>query len=476
MDIRTIASLLVLIVAPAALAADGAATRPAGDWPHWLGPNYNATSDETGLLKEWPEGGPKVLWRVAAEVGSNHPAVAGADVVFAQSDAGFTSESIVCLDLNTGRQKWKYTYPTVYDNQPVSNTNFVGWGRVGVRATPAVSGEHVFSLGTIGDAVCIDRKTGKKLWHLDLKDNNSVFIDEDGKKKRFGRIGEWKGFNMSPVAASGKAIFAPHVAPLLLALDARTGKEVWRYDEAPDKGTRPWGVMQMSTMVFQGEECILIHYNFGWRLVRISDGKLMWRQKATRRGDQYSNGTIVPLTGNYFYGAAASVHPGVYECDFAKADPQPKLLWADIEANDNIVPPAICNGYLYGFGFEKRSDAWGLGDNPHQTLSLRCTDMKTGKMKWKTKPDFTHGMSISAADGMLYVHSFQKLTLVKADPAAYVEKGRIERLHNVQYARGHEQALVDWNIPVIAHRKLIVRTPSEIICYDIADPKATPTK
>ncbi len=462
----------MLATSSVTFAADGAktATQPAtGDWPHWLGPNWNATSDETGLLKEWPKDGPKVLWRVAAAVGSNHPAVAGTDVIFAQSDAGFVTESVVCLDLNTGKEKWKYTYPTIYDGQPVSNTNFVGWGKVGVRATPAIGDDYVLSLGTIGDAVCLDRKTGKKLFHLDLKDNNPLFLDARGQKRRFNQIGEWKGFNHSPLAAGGKAIFAPYFSPVMMAFDPKTGKELWRYEEA----SKSWNIMQMSTMMFQKEECILIHCNFGMRLIRVSDGKLMWKQAPpARTDDRHYNGTIVPLTGKYFLSHTDSWLPGVSECDFTMSDPQPKLLWANVEANDNMVPPAYCNGYLYGFGYERRSDQWGLGDKPNPTLSMRCTDMKTGKTMWKSKPDFTYGISISAADGMLYVHSYQKLTLVEATPTGYVEKGRIENLHSVQYVRGNEQALVDWDMPVIVRKKLIVRTPVEVICYDIADPNA----
>jgi hypothetical protein len=34
----------------------------AHDWPQWLGPHRNGLSDETGLMKSWPEGGPKKLW------------------------------------------------------------------------------------------------------------------------------------------------------------------------------------------------------------------------------------------------------------------------------------------------------------------------------------------------------------------------------------------------------------------------------
>jgi hypothetical protein len=34
------------------------------DWPQFRGPSRDGKSAETGLLKKWPEGGPKLLWSV----------------------------------------------------------------------------------------------------------------------------------------------------------------------------------------------------------------------------------------------------------------------------------------------------------------------------------------------------------------------------------------------------------------------------
>ena len=39
------------------------------DWPHWRGPNHDGKSPDTGLLKQWPAGGPKLLWK---QIGRAH--------------------------------------------------------------------------------------------------------------------------------------------------------------------------------------------------------------------------------------------------------------------------------------------------------------------------------------------------------------------------------------------------------------------
>jgi ferredoxin len=53
----TVVSLLALISAAAGEAAS---------WPQFRGPDRNGISSETGLLRQWPEGGPRVLWTLQA--------------------------------------------------------------------------------------------------------------------------------------------------------------------------------------------------------------------------------------------------------------------------------------------------------------------------------------------------------------------------------------------------------------------------
>ena len=45
------------------------------DWPQFRGPRQDGISGEKGLLRSWPEGGPKVLWTVPLGLGYGGPAV-----------------------------------------------------------------------------------------------------------------------------------------------------------------------------------------------------------------------------------------------------------------------------------------------------------------------------------------------------------------------------------------------------------------
>src|SRR5438034_11469945 len=74
----------------------------AGDWPQWRGPNRDGLSLETGLLKEWPGGSPKLLWQVNhVGVGYSSLSVKGGRL-FTQGDLNGV-EHVICLSAEDGR-------------------------------------------------------------------------------------------------------------------------------------------------------------------------------------------------------------------------------------------------------------------------------------------------------------------------------------------------------------------------------------
>lgn len=75
------------------------------DWPQWRGPNRDGISLETGLLKEWPEGGPPVLWQVDS-VGVGYSSIAVKDGrIYTQGDLDGV-EHVIALDAHDGRTLW----------------------------------------------------------------------------------------------------------------------------------------------------------------------------------------------------------------------------------------------------------------------------------------------------------------------------------------------------------------------------------
>src|SRR5271156_4192891 len=126
----------------------------AADWPQFLGPNRNAASSETGLALAWPKDGPPKLWEKTLGEGYSAPVVSGNRViVFHRVD---DKEVVDSLDAVTGKEQWKFSYKCDYHDDYRKGD--------GPRATPAIAGDRVFTLGAGGHLHCLELATGKKVW------------------------------------------------------------------------------------------------------------------------------------------------------------------------------------------------------------------------------------------------------------------------------------------------------------------------
>jgi hypothetical protein len=90
----------------AAVAGSFAVVATAADWPQWRGPQRNGVSKETGLLKEWPKEGPKLLWQTKeAGDGYSTPAVVG-DRLYLLSNKGKEEEFVQARAVKDGSPTW----------------------------------------------------------------------------------------------------------------------------------------------------------------------------------------------------------------------------------------------------------------------------------------------------------------------------------------------------------------------------------
>ena len=90
----------------------------AADWPQWRGPSRTDVSTETGLLKSWPQGGPKLLWTFRdAGIGYSGFAILGNRLYTMGADKN--REFIYAIDLNTRQKVWSTEIGPLFTN---------GWG------------------------------------------------------------------------------------------------------------------------------------------------------------------------------------------------------------------------------------------------------------------------------------------------------------------------------------------------------------
>src|SRR5436190_1736732 len=132
---------LTLLTASLLLSAGSAV---AADWPQWRGPNRDGHAPDTGLLKAFPRGGPKLLWTFdKSGLGYSAPAVVGGRVYCLGDDA---RESVVfAVDLATGKQLWRTPFAAPYED---------GHGN-GPRCTPTVDGDALYVMSPHGEFACL---------------------------------------------------------------------------------------------------------------------------------------------------------------------------------------------------------------------------------------------------------------------------------------------------------------------------------
>src|SRR5712672_937011 len=116
----------------------------AADWPQWRGPHRDGQSSESGLLKEWPKEGPKVLWKISdLGLGYSTPSIVGKRI-YLLSNQGLESESVLALDTAAGKKVWETRIGKV--GNPKQQPSYPG-----SRSTPSVDGNSLYALGSDGD-------------------------------------------------------------------------------------------------------------------------------------------------------------------------------------------------------------------------------------------------------------------------------------------------------------------------------------
>jgi len=261
----------------------------AGDqaWPQWRGPRRDGISRETGLLKQWPEGGPKLLWS-ASGCGKGYSSVAVTEALIYTAGTKEEQTSVLAFDL-TGKLKW-----SAPNGKPWKAAPDMVWAKTydGARATPTADGGLVYHLNEMGQLSAFDAQSGKVVWSLDVLE-------------KFGAKCPRYGYAESVLVDGDRLICTPGGAQgFMVALDKKTGSTVWVNTEISEGAgfaspilVEDHGIRQIITL---SEEAIVG--------VDASTGKLLWRHPFTNQRKNniptpiYHNGFVFGSTG---YGAGS---------------------------------------------------------------------------------------------------------------------------------------------------------------------------
>ncbi|HJP93645.1 MAG TPA: PQQ-binding-like beta-propeller repeat protein [Pyrinomonadaceae bacterium] len=403
-------------------------TSSASDWPQWRGPERNGTSPETGLLQQWPAGGPKLVWQVN-DIGDGYstPVVVGSRI-YLMSNRGLDNEFVQTLSTVDGKVIWTTRVGNV--GNPKQDPNFPK-----ARSTPTVDGNLLYALGSDGDLACLEAKTGKIRWSKSLR------------KDFGGKPGEW-AYAESPLVDGDLVVITPGGAEAtMVALNKKTGALVWK---SAIPGGDPAGYASAIVVQGGGRKQYVQLLSKGLVGVDAKTGQFLWRYAEVAKGPaQY----FTPVARDeYVYGGALGVGGGLVRL---KTD-------GDRTAAEQVY---FIRGLPNGLG-----GAVLVGDHLYGTevaQKLIAADFVTGKVKWESE-NFGWA-SVAAADGLLFLHLIMtgEMVLVEASPEAFREKGRFTPSAPPKHTQNGPFPEGAFAHPVIANGRLYLRDLGTLWAYDI---------
>ncbi len=407
------AAILAALLVPM-LPSFGNETDDRPTWPEFHGPGRTNISPETGLLKKWPEGGPRLVWKFSP-CGDGYSGVTIArGMIFTAGDFGET-EMLVTLDMD-GKLLWK-------------SPNGPAWegASPGSRTMPTYDDGSLYHMNPNGRLAAFEARSGKEIWAVDLN-------------RRFdARYGVW-GMAENVIVDGDKVLCMPGGPKgRVVALDKRTGNTVWANTEIQDTAAycspvvvTHRGVRQLITMT---QKLVLG--------IDVQSGKLIWSAPFVPKSPQ--NALTPVFHDGYVFVACGHSSGGTV----LKIDPDSRsaaTVWYRKDLDNCHGGAVLVDGKLFGCGCRQG------GKN------FYCVDFLTGQTR---KLDKTLGkVGISCADGMLYCLNHRGLmSLLAITPESFEIVSQFDlgkRPDNTYLAH-----------PVVCGGRLYLRCERELLVYDI---------
>ena len=289
----------------------------------WRGTDRSGVYYESGLLKSWPEEGPELLWEFSGlGNGYGSPAITKT-AIYVNGEIDSISY-LFALD-PSGMLLWKSKIGEEWTlNYP------------GSRSTPTVAGDLVYVTAGWGQLSCMDARTGKEQWSVNM------MKDFHGAVPRFG-------FSES-VLVDGNTVYCSPGSPdtNVVALDRFTGKIRWI-----SKGAGEMTSYCSPMMIRLPQRNILVTFSMTTMLgIDAKDGKVLWTYK--QEGQDIDCQVNTPLFENGFIYSVAGNGNGAFKLELNADGSAIEEIWRNSRC-DNLMGGFIkVNDYIYTSGYERR--------------------------------------------------------------------------------------------------------------------------
>ncbi len=395
-------------------------TGEAGRWPDWRGPTHQGHSDAVGLPLQWSET-KNVVWKTPIhDLGYSTPVIWDDQIWLTTATRRGQVLYAICVDLDSGR--------IVHDIEVFRPEKPQRGNQKNSYATPSAVVEEGFvyvHYGTHGTA-CIDTKTGAIVWRRD--DLNCDHL---------------QGAVSSPLLY-GDLLIVPHEGTdvqFTVALDKKTGRQVWRYDRPRDlyEGIEPLYLLKSYhtpvVVEIDGKPQLI---NNGAMLVTGHEprtGKELWR---VRYRDDNPISRVISGCGHLFINAGGS--PGASHLLAVRQGvtgdvTDTHVAWTMTEDAPHESSPVLVGDLLY-----LMSDK-GV---------LNCKEAATGRTVWTERLEGNFGASLLVAGNRIYMSNKDGKTTV-------IEPGRAFKVLAVNELDAFLGAS-----PAVAGKSLIMRSKTHL--------------
>ena len=303
--------------------------------------------------------------------------------------------------------------------------------RDGPIATPAVDGGRVFMAGPRGLLVALDAASGRELWRKEL------LSDPETKAPFYG-------FGASPIVAGNLVVLqlGGALKSGLVAFDAASGALAWSALLAETKGDSAGYTMAVPATI-GGERQLVVTGHDRSFAVRAEDGALVWSH-ALGEAEEPTRAPLVLAQDLVLVSRGTS--SSLLQLGRDAGSLQARELWKSPRLKGGLSPTVHEGGSLFGFGGQY----------------LVCLDAATGEPRWREKTNAgtlirvgTHLVVLGELSGVLRV--------AEAAAACYRELARATAFNaGAQSSTG----------PSYADGRIFVRNVEEMVAYELGASRA----
>jgi len=300
----------------------------------------------------------------------------------------------------------------------------------GTRSTPTIDGDRLYHQSPIGNVICLDAKTGKRIWTVNVLE-------------RFGAENTQWALAES-VTIDGDHVLSGPGGPqtAVVALNKLTGETVWQSESTGDKTsyTTP------NVIECGGMRIVLTMNAKAFIGVNADTGKLLFRHPFSTEYDIHALKPIFHNGQVFISGGYGTTGSEMLKLNVTGDSASVELVWASKELDSQHGGVILLDGYLYGAAHKFNNGKW------------ICLDWATGDVKWAER-EFKRG-SLTYADGMLYLLSERNnVGLLRANPEAF------ELVSQFSLPPGGEGQ--SWAHPVVSGGRLYIRYDTLLHAYKV---------